>query len=104
MTFQQDTNHWQTLAKTLVALTKETVADIKERGYKSKTVTVKIRFSDFKTYTRAKTLAQFTDSFDEIKKAAFECLSRLELNKKVRLIGVRLGHLEKTERAQGMIW
>jgi DNA polymerase-4 len=96
-TFQYDTDHWQTLAKTLVEMTKETVAEIRERGYASKTVTVKIRFSDFKTYTRAKTLTRFTDSFDEIKKAAFECLGRLELNKKVRLIGVRLGHLEKTE-------
>jgi DNA polymerase-4 len=95
-TFQHDTDHWQTLAKTMVELTKETVADIKERGYKTKTVTLKVRFSDFKTYTRAKTLGQFTDSFDEIKRAAFECLGRLELNKRVRLIGVRLGNLQKT--------
>jgi len=96
-TFQHDTDHWQTLAKTMVELTKETVGDIRERGYRTKTVTLKVRFSDFKTYTRAKTLTQFTDSFDAIKKAAFECLSRLELNKKVRLIGIRLGNLERTE-------
>jgi DNA polymerase-4 len=97
MTFQHDTDHWQTLAKTMVELTKETVADIKERGYKTRTVTLKVRFSDFKTYTRARTLSRLTDSFDEIKKAAFECLGRVELNKRVRLIGVRLGNLQKTE-------
>jgi len=96
-TFQYDTDHWQTLAKTLVEMTKETVGEIRERGYKTKTVTLKVRFSDFRTYTRGKTVTQFTDSFEVIKKAAFECLGRLELNKKVRLIGVRLGHLEKTE-------
>ena len=37
------------------------------------------------------------DSTEEIRRAAFECLGRVELkNKKVRLIGVRAGNLEKT--------
>jgi nucleotidyltransferase/DNA polymerase involved in DNA repair len=54
--------------------------------------------SDFKTVTRAKTLDHTVDSVEEIRKAAFECLGRVELkNKKVRLIGVRAGNLEKEE-------
>ena len=61
------------------------------------------RFRDFKTYTRAKTLPEVTDSLVEIRKAAFECLGRLELNRKVRLIGVRIGHLEKVEPGPSQI-
>jgi DNA polymerase-4 len=36
-----------------------------------------------------------TDSYEEIRKASFECLGRFELKKKVRLIGVRMGKLEQ---------
>jgi DNA polymerase IV len=96
-TFQKDTNNWQTIAKTIAELTKEVVDDIREKGYKSKTVTLKVRFSDFKTYTRAMTLQEPTDSLEYIRKAAFQCLGRIELKMKVRLIGVRLTHFVKLE-------
>ena len=94
-TFQRDVDHWQFIAKTLVELTKEVVLNMKEEGYQGRTVTLKIRFNDFKTYTRAKTLSEYADSEEEIRKAAFDCLGRLELKKKVRLIGVRIGNLKK---------
>jgi DNA polymerase-4 len=70
---------------------------MKEESYRGKIVTVKIRFTDFKTYTRSKTLDEFTDSEPKIRRAAFECLGRFELKLKVRLIGVRISHLEKVE-------
>lgn len=94
-TFQLDTNDWQTIAKTIAALTQEVVEDIRQREYKGKTVTLKVRFSDFKTYTRARTVDNPTDSADEIRRAAFHCLKRIELTKKVRLIGVRITHLSR---------
>ena len=94
-TFQEDTNNWQTIAKTIAELTREVVDDIREKGYKSRTVTLKVRFSDFKTYTRAMTLTDPTDSLEHIRKAAFHCLGRIELKQKVRLIGVRLTQLMK---------
>jgi DNA polymerase-4 len=95
-TFQTDIDNWQQIAKNLADLTREVAKDLKRSGYKGKTVTVKLRFSDFKTVTRAKTLDHPTDVLEEIRKAAFECLSRVELKgKKVRLIGVRAGNLEK---------
>ena len=95
-TFQTDTDNWQTIAKNLAELTKETVAELKERGYKGKNVTVKIRFNDFKTYTRAKTMDEPSDILDVIRKTAFFCLGNFELkNKKVRLVGVRIGGLVK---------
>jgi DNA polymerase-4 len=96
-TFQRDIDNWQLIAKNLVELTKDVIASMKEESYRGRTVTVKMRFSDFKTYTRAKSLDKFTDSEPEIRRAAFDCLGRFELKKKVRLIGVRISNFEKVE-------
>jgi DNA polymerase IV len=100
-TFQNDTDNWQVLARNLAELTREVAGDLRRTGYTGRTVTVKIRFADFKTYTRAKTLDDLTDSLERIRKAAFECLGRIELERKVRLIGVRVGNLEKRGGEEG---
>jgi DNA polymerase-4 len=94
-TFQKDVSDWQDIARTVADLSKEVASDIKRAGYKGKTVTVKIRFSDFETHTRARTLDAATDSAETIRKGAFECLKRFEFKKKVRLIGVRITGLKK---------
>lgn len=94
-TFQNDTDNWQTIAKTMAGLAREVSEDLRHSGYVGKTVTLKIRFEDFKTYTRAKTMDEFTDSYETVKRAAFEALKRIELKKKVRLIGVKVSGLKK---------
>jgi len=97
ITFQRDTNDWQAIARTLAGLTKEVAEDIRHSGYLCKTITLKIRFEDFTTHTRAKTLSEFTDSNELMRKAAFEALGRIKLEKKVRLIGVRASGLKQKQ-------
>ena len=63
-------------------MTKEVVGDLRRSGHKGKNVTVKVRFSDFKTVTRAKTLQQASDSLEDMRRAAFECLGRIEIKKR----------------------
>jgi DNA polymerase-4 len=94
-TFQRDTDKWQVVARNLADMSREVAADLKKSGYKGRNVTVKVRFSDFETVTRATTLMEPTDSVELIRKAAFECLGRVEMKKNVRLVGVRAGKLEK---------
>jgi DNA polymerase-4 len=94
-TFQTDTDNWQTIARNLAELTRDVVEEMKQSGYQCRTVTVKVRFDDFKTYTRAKTMPDYTDSLDLIRKAAFEAFGRIELKRKVRLIGARVTGLNK---------
>jgi len=98
ITFQTDTGNWQEIARTLAELTREVANDMKQAGYKGKTVTVKLRFSDFETHTRAKTLKNLTSSVDKIRAASFDCLRRFELKKQVRLVGVKVGGLKKDEK------
>lgn len=96
-TFQKDTDNWQFMAKTLAELSREVVDDMRQTGYIGKAVTVKVKFYDFKIVTRTKTLDNYTISLDEIRRAAFECFGKIDLKKKVRLIGIRIGKLEKME-------
>lgn len=90
VTFQTDIDRWQELARNVAELTREVVDDIRGRHLTCRTVTVKMRFSDFTTLTRAKTMPVDSDSIEEIRKAAFDCLNRFEIKRKVRLLGVRL--------------
>jgi DNA polymerase-4 len=94
-TFQEDVGNWQLIAGTLARLVREMADELREDSRRAKTVTVKIRFMDFRTVTRGKTLAGFTDSEEEIRRAAFACLKRIDLDRKVRLVGARISHFQK---------
>jgi DNA polymerase-4 len=92
-TFQRDTGDWARVRVTLLAITQELAAQLRERGQLARQVTVKLRFADFDTHTHALTLAAATDAPEPIAHAALQCLERFALLKKVRLVGVRLGGL-----------
>ena len=100
-TFELDVSNWQAVARSLSFLMRDVAGAMREGGYEARTVTVKIRFEDFNTLTRARTLPAETDGLDVLRKAAFECLSRIELDKRVRLVGVRVTGLKlKNEQAE----
>ncbi len=92
-TFQRDVRDHLTLEAKLIELTKLVVSRLRNRGLRGRTITVKLRFSDFKTHTHAISLAKPTNRFATILNTALSCLSRFELTKKVRLIGVRVDGL-----------
>ncbi|MDA8171244.1 MAG: DNA polymerase IV [Nitrospiraceae bacterium] len=93
-TFEQDAANWQTVARALASLTRDVVSSMRQEGYAARTVTVKIRFEDFETLSRARTLKQETDDLEVFRRTAFECLGRIELAKRVRLVGVRASGLK----------
>jgi DNA polymerase-4 len=95
-TFQQDTADWQTIARRLAELSRGVAQDLKEDGYVGRTVGIKVRFADFETHTRDKTLPTPTSDALTIRRAAFECLARIKLDRRVRLLGVRVGELERS--------
>jgi DNA polymerase-4 len=98
-TFQTDVNDWQVIAKTIAELTQEVVSDLTRKGYHTRNVTLKIRYQEFRTVTRACSSHDPLIKEDEIRRLAFSCLKRVDLaGKKVRLVGVRVGNLEKIEK------
>jgi DNA polymerase-4 len=94
-TFERDTGDWSLLTRTLLALTREVAESLRAEGYRGRTVTVKLRYADFETHTHAQTLSEPTDDLNTIRSAAGRCLARFARGRKVRLIGVRVGSLEK---------
>lgn len=96
-TFQEDVGDWQQLARTLAGLAREVAEDLRDEGYRGRAIGIKVRFADFETHTRVKTLPEPTASETTIRKAAFECLGRLKLDRRVRLLGVRVGELSPEE-------
>jgi len=95
ITFQHDIRDRPFLNKALVTEVFDLVAELHDEGLTAKIVTVKIRFSDFETHTHEVTLAQATDESQILLEAASDCLSRFEFKKRVRLLGVHFGHLDK---------
>ena len=72
-------------------------ADLAKKGYAAKTIGVKLRYDDFKIATRDQTLEGYTLDAKTIRQTAGQCLKRVPLDKKLRLLGVRAASLEKTE-------
>jgi DNA polymerase-4 len=68
-------------------------ADLQRKGYLSQTIGIKLRFDDFKTATRDLTLPAPTADALAIRRAAGECLKRVDLTRRLRLLGVRGGKL-----------
>ena len=65
-TFEQDIRDWALVKDTLMMLSEQVSRRLRGYGLKGKTITLKIRFSDFKTYTRSVTLQSPANFIDVI--------------------------------------
>ncbi len=74
--------------------------DLQRKGYLGRTIGIKLRFEDFRTVTRDLTLPAPTADPAAIRRAAGECLRRVPLDQKLRLLGVRVSTLSSSSEAQ----
>ena len=74
--------------------------DLKRKKYGGRTIGIKLRFEDFQTVTRDLSLSFPTDDAAVIRKAAGECLKRIALDKKIRLLGVKVSALSAANALQ----
>lgn len=75
--------------------------DLERKGYVAKTIGIKLRFDDFKIATRDATLPAHTMDARAIRRVAGECLKRVDLSRRLRLLGVRAGNLVKVTELVG---
>lgn len=110
-TFERDLHVRQDrpeLSRQFTALCERVAADLARKGYLSRTIGIKLRFADFESVTRNLTLPAPVDDAAAIRRAAGECLKRVPLDRKIRLLGVRcasltpraLADLRETRQAQ----
>jgi DNA polymerase-4 len=84
------------LGQIFTLLCEQVAADLQRKGYQGKTIGIKLRYDDFKSVTRDLTIDQATADARQIRRAAGQCLKRAPLERRLRLLGVRVGALEKT--------
>lgn len=94
VTFEHDAEDLHILKETLYALTEDVTARLKASGDKARTVTIKVRFNDFRTLTRSHTTEEATDSMNDIWGMALKLLEGVDRVRPVRLVGVKVSGLE----------
>lgn len=81
------------LTRIFTELAEQVATDLQRKGYAGRTIGIKLRFEDFKTVTRDLTLPQAVVDAAAIRHAAGQCLKRVDLARRIRLLGVRAGSL-----------
>lgn len=83
----------ETLSALFTALCTRVAEDLQRKGFVGRTIGIKLRFADFRTVTRDLTLPVPSADPRLIRRAAGECLRRISLDQKLRLLGVRASAL-----------
>ena len=81
------------LTRVFTELAEQVATDLQRRGYAGRTIGIKLRFDDFKTVTRDLTLPAPVADAAAIRHAAGLCLKRVDLKRRLRLLGVRASGL-----------
>lgn len=103
-TFGKDTNDEALIDATLAKLTQLVARRLREHGLFTRTIQIKIRYSDFSTYTRARTL----DTATQLDTVMLHAVRQLfETNwarpQKIRLLGVYAGSLTDPQGQLGLL-
>ena len=83
------------LSGIFTGLCTELADDLARKGYAARTIGIKLRFDDFRIVTRDMTLPGHTLDARTIRRAAGVCLKRVDLSRRLRLLGVRAGSLAR---------
>ncbi|MFY8086351.1 MAG: DNA polymerase IV, partial [Rubrivivax sp.] len=83
------------LGRIFTELCQRVAQDLQRKGYQGRTVGIKLRFEDFSTVTRDQSVPTATAEAAQIRQLAGQCLKRVDLTRRLRLLGVRVGHLVK---------
>jgi DNA polymerase-4 len=89
------------LNRIFATLCEAVAADLQRKGYVGRTIGIKLRFDDFRTVTRDHSLDQPTADGAQIRHAAAQCLKRVVMSRRLRLLGVRVGSLVRADAQAG---
>ncbi|MBN1298141.1 MAG: DNA polymerase IV [Actinobacteria bacterium] len=95
ITFAKDISEINYIKSVLLFLSQKISINLYSKGLRGRILTVKIRFSDFKTVTRRITLNKYTSAIFDIYKHCLEIFNNVDLKrKKIRLIGIYVSGLK----------
>jgi DNA polymerase IV (DinB-like DNA polymerase) len=102
-TFEEDTNDPVKITGSLEMLAESVHNSLLKHCFLFKTVTLIVRFEDFSTYTRSKTVPIWTSDIFVIKRTAMQLLSEFIGRQKFRLVGVGVAKLRERDERQTLI-
>jgi DNA polymerase-4 len=98
-TFSRDVDDPEVVRRELLRLSERVAARLRAAGQQGRTVTLKVRFADFTTITRSRTLREGTDVAREVYGTARGLYDALGLDRaRLRLVGVRVEGLAEAAR------
>jgi DNA polymerase-4 len=102
-TFPRDITDRATLEGELVRLADRVAGRLRKSQHVGRTVQLKVRFADFRTITRSRTLAEATDLAVDITRVTTELLTLIDIAEGIRLLGVSMQQLESADAVQGAL-
>lgn len=103
-TFAGDVDDPEIISRHLLRLSDHVAARLRAAGWVGRTVSIKLRFADFTTITRSKTMPEATDVGRDIYAQAQLLYEALRLQRaRLRLVGVRMEKLQSVESASHQI-
>ncbi len=100
-TFAQDIDDPEEILQEFLRLTEKAAARLRENNYYAKTISIKVRFADFSTISRSKTLPLPIDSTHDIYEIAKSLYLALNLDRaRLRLVGISLDNLSEAAPEQ----
>jgi len=97
-TFEKDTKNKKFIMSVIDDMIREVYRELRESDFVFKTITLKVRYEDFETHTKSKTIDDFTDSVKIMRKVAEESLDPfLADSRKIRLVGLSVHSLAEKQ-------
>ena len=87
------------LGAVFTRLCQQVAADLQRKGYEGRTIGIKLRYDNFQAVTRDQSIEGYTADAKRIRQLAGQCLKRVDLSRRIRLLGVRVGTLVKAGEA-----
>jgi DNA polymerase IV len=98
-TFDVDVADPGVIRRALLALADKTAGRLRRAGQIGRTIVIKVRLADFRTFNRSRTLPVATDVTREIFETAWALFEALRPGDRIRLIGVRVEGLAPVDAA-----
>jgi len=97
ITLSEDIWQKKEILSCLLRLSERVGQRARKHDYKGRKVTLTVRYSDFKTFSKQATLASYTNDTSEIYRCAASLLEGISIKKTIRLLGISLSALSKKE-------
>ncbi len=98
VTYEEDTAEINLIHGMLHSLAQEICTELAKRQLLFKTVTIKIRYGNFETHTRCKTLRYYTNDLNDLQKTAIDLIQPfLSKERKIRLVGLRTSNFTSSK-------